>query len=203
MSISMNDLVGQAKVSTRLNDTTLFNGVIAQAEAYTAYSEKLNTIDMAKVSSSDKQDLFNKLEKHQKQLDQAFEQVGHELLKVGTQAQQMFETSIKPTPNDFALAGLLQGKSAPELLEVAHSSPAAARLLHGSDAGKMAGLDSEAVASLAKYAAPKSFAEVERVNALIDSAGKLKATATQAHQAQVGKFHITHTENKVLDALND
>jgi len=93
-------------------------------------------------------------------------------------------------------------KNKVELLEAAHSSPVAARLLSG-EAGRMAGLTADQVADLEPLSAPIEHAELQKAQRNIDQLVKYKGLFEQAHSANAMKYQASVNDSKVLDVLAD
>ncbi|MEZ8989075.1 hypothetical protein FCV82_06450 [Vibrio breoganii] len=202
MAKTIKDLIGQATIASRLTNSELFSGIQRSAEGYDALMSKLDGVDFSKVSSSDKNALHKKIGNQKAKLDSEINRVTTQLVNKMDMAQNNYKVASQPTSQDFALAGLMAGKSKSELLEMGYKSSAAARLLTQSEAGAMAGLDPKALESLAKNAAPEQYQAIEDVKGLAKHLTDLGAVAEQAHTATLGKYQVTATDNKVFDALS-
>ncbi|MEZ9510756.1 hypothetical protein [Vibrio breoganii] len=202
MTKSIKDFTSEATIANRLSGNELFNGVVSATQKYNDFLGKIDGVPMDKVSATDKQTLFKKLEQQGASVDKEMSRVADRLMSSMAVAEANYKAMSTPTSQDYALAGLMAGKSGPELMEMGYKSPAAARLLTHSDAGAMAGLDSKQLSSLAPYTAPDHYQAVQDIKSQTDTLIKLKGTGDQAHSAVMNKFQVSATDKKVFDALS-
>ncbi|QIR13928.1 hypothetical protein [Shewanella aestuarii] len=200
---SISDLVGQVKISQRLNNSLAFKNIELSASNYESLMSKLSMLDWQKTSSMDKKAVQKKIQTANESVTREMQAASNQLLSKLASQQDKLEQASKATHTDLAIAGMLAGKTANQLFEIGCQSASAARILTSTDAGVFGGLSREQVNTLRKHAAPAQFAEVEETEKAIDTLIRLKSTLDAAHGYNEIKFSANGNEQKIAGILND
>ena len=196
------DFLSVCRVNGRIHETNRYNQIEQAASVLHNLGEEFSTINMEALSATDKQSVMKRIDKAHKRIQDTLKA---DLLSAQGQynlSVNAFVAASEPTDKDFQLAAMLSGKGPSQLIDIAHKSPSAARLLCGSDAGLMAGLTHKQMEALEQYAAPSEYEAIGKAKDILAVNESMTDLANNVSRGLAMQFTFQPEQDKLAKALS-